>query len=268
MDALASGIGAARRAVSESAPPDPDLARVLAMACRAVPGLSGEQDAAMLPAALRLGTVAGSEALRALTRHWADGYPEAGAHYLALRCWGLAIWQPVYLLVLAAHLDTHVPRLAGLAQPVAGGFPRGFRLPPHAPMRGDLPARMAHAAAELRIFCGQMRAALAPHVALHARAANALQAECVLGALLAARRHAPERFPAALEELGQDWLARLGIPGGCGMFVYRARDGTPVPALDRQVCCHYFRRRDGEKCSTCPKLPIATRIALLQAEAP
>lgn len=246
--------------------PDPHLARVFGMAQRVAPGLCGEQDQAALPGAIALGTAPDNGALAALTRHWAQGYPEAGPHYLALRCWGLAIWQPVYLLVLAAHLDTHVPRLAGLAQPVAGGFPRGFRLPPHAPIHGDLAERMGHAADELRAFCRDMRAALTPLVALHTRAADALQAECVLGALLLAHRHAPERFPGTLEATGEQWLARLGIAGGCGMFVYRARDGTPAHALDRRVCCHYFRRRDGEKCSTCPKLPIATRIALLQAD--
>ncbi len=249
--------------------PDADLARVLELAARIAPALRGEQGAALLPGALRHGdgAAAGGKALRALCRHWAQAYPEAGAHYVALRCWGLAIWQPVYLSVIAAHLDTHVPRLAGLVQPVMDGFPSGFQLPVHTPLKAAaLPSRMRLAAGELRGLCQSTRAALMPMVALHARAADRLQAECVLGALLLVHRSRPGLADAEVAALGEDWLVQLGIAGGCGFFAYRARDGTPALALDRKVCCHYFRRHDGEKCSTCPKLPLDKRIARLLAD--
>jgi siderophore ferric iron reductase len=251
------------RMLASSVAPDPDLARMLGLVQQVVPGLCGTQGTQALPGALRCGDEA---ALRALCRHWAAAHPEAGAHYLALRCWGLAIWQPVYLSVIAAQLDTHVPHLAGLAQPVAEGFPSGFQLPAHAPVAASPFERMDAAATELRAFCDSMRAALADCVALHLRAADRLQAECVLGALLRVHRHAPACSGHELAALGAAWLARLGIAGGCGFLAYRARDGTPALALDRKVCCHHFRRRDGEKCSTCPKLPLDTRIARLLAD--
>lgn len=249
--------------------PATDLARVLQLAARLAPALRGEQGGAQLPDALRHGdeAAAGARPLRALCRHWAEAYPEAGAHYVALRCWGLAIWQPVYLSVIAAHLDTHVPRLAGLAQPVVDGFPSGFQLPVHTPLKATaLPSRIRLAAGELRILCDSTRRALMPMLALHARAADRLQAECVLGALLLVHRSTPGLGDAEVIALGEDWLAQLGIAGGCGFFAYRARDGTPALALDRKVCCHYFRRHDGEKCSTCPKLPLDKRIARLLAD--
>lgn len=249
--------------------PDADLARVLQLARRLAPALRGEQGDAPLPGALRHGNemADGTRPLRALCRHWEQSCPEAGAHYVALRCWGLAIWQPVYLSVIAAHLDTHVPRLAGLAQPVEGGFPSGFQLPVHAPAKAAaLSSRIRLAAGELHILCQSTRSALMPMVALHARAADRLQAECVLGALLLVHRSTPGLGDAEVAALGEDWLAQLGIPGGCGFFAYRARDGTPALALDRKVCCHYFRRHDGEKCSTCPKLPLDKRIARLLAD--
>lgn len=253
-----------------SCAPNADLARVLQLAARIAPALRGVQGSAPLPGALRHDDVAADRpgALRALCNHWARSYPEAGAHYVALRCWGLAIWQPIYLCVMAAHLDTHVPRLAGLAQPVVKGFPSGFQLPVHAPVKGAaLPSRIRLAAAELNGLCPSMRTALTPLVALHARAADRLQAECVLGALLLVHRSAPGLHDAdEVASLGAHWLAQLGIPGGCGFFAYRARDGTPALALDRKVCCHHFRRHDGETCSTCPKLPIDKRIARLQAD--
>jgi siderophore ferric iron reductase len=249
--------------------PDADLARVLRLATSIAPALRGRQGSAPLPGTLRHGDeiAAGAGPLRALCRHWANAYPEAGAHYVALRCWGLAIWQPIYLCVIAAHLDTHVPRLAGLTQPVVDGFPSGFQLPVHAPMKATaLPSRMRLAAGELRGLCQSTRAALMPMVALHDRAADRLQAECVLGALLLVHRNRPVLADAEVAALAEEWLAQLGIAGGCGLFAYRARDGTPALALDRKVCCHYFRRHDGEKCSTCPKLPLDKRIARLLAD--
>jgi siderophore ferric iron reductase len=241
---------------------NPELSRLLMLVEQLVPGLRAAQGESAPAGALRLEDAASFEAL---CRHWARAYPEAGPHYLALRCWGLAIWQPIYLSVIAVHMGGAVPCLIGLAQPVAQGFPNAVLLPQHVPRAAPtLTQRISLAAEELRALCQATRAALAASVNLHARAAERLQAECVLGALLCLRRAQPAL--ADLEALGAQWLAPLGIAGGCGFFAYRARDGTAALALDRKVCCHHFRRRDGEYCSTCPKLPLDARIGRLQAE--
>ncbi|WP_188421696.1 siderophore ferric iron reductase [Oxalicibacterium solurbis] len=241
---------------------DADLAQVLRLVQDVVPDFRGELcDAPSMSdenEALRVAT--------ALTRYWRHAHPEAGAHYAALRCWGLAIWQPVYLAVIAAHAAPAVPHLSGLMQPVVAGVPKGFRLPAHAPLTGDLQLRMRTAAQEIRIYCDRMRAVLLPKVGLHRMAADRLQAECVLGALLLVGRHDMTLRAEELIAHGQAWLAMLDLVGSCDFFAYRARDGTGRLALDRQVCCHHFRRHDGEKCSTCPKLPLDTRIGLLQAQ--
>lgn len=260
-DAVELGFG-----LAEVCCPSParDLARVWEVVQRVIPGLRGEWGGAVPADALRQGD---DVALHALCDHWTHAYPEAGAHYLALRCWGLAIWQPIYLCVIAVHLGAPVPRLAGLAQPVKNGFPIGVHLPEHVPIDGTFAWRMEAAAGEQRRFCSTIRRALKPMVTLHDRAADRLQAECVLGALMAVRPHA-SLSDADVIAAGDAWLARLGITGGCGFFAYRAGDGTSALALDRKVCCHHFRRRDGEKCSTCPKLPLDARIARLQTEAP
>lgn len=257
------GCGATRdMAMHGPSPSNADLAQVLRLVRDAVPHFCGAQCDAPRMAdeneAVRVTT--------ALTRYWRHAYPEAGAHYAALRCWGLAIWQPVYLSVIAAHAAPAVPRLSGITQPVVAGFPKGFRLPAHAPLVGDLPLRMRTAALEIHAYCDRMRAVLLPKVGLHRTAADRLQAECVLGALLLAGRHNPALCDDALIVHGQTWLALLDLVGSCDFFAYRARDGTGRLALDRQICCHHFRRRDGEKCSTCPKLPLDTRIGLLQAQ--
>ena len=241
----------------------PDLASVWEAAGRVIPGLRGAQAGAVSADALRLDD---EVAWQALCDHWARAYPEAGAHYLALRCWGLGIWQPIYLCVIAVHLGAPVPRLVGMSQPVKEGFPSGLHLPEHAPIEGSFAERMDAAAIELRVFCAAVRRVLKPLVALHDRAADRLQAECVLGALLAARPHT-SLSDAEVIATGEAWLESLGIGGGCGFFAYRARDGTPALALDRKVCCHHFRRHDGERCRTCPKLSLDARIARLMEAA-
>lgn len=241
---------------------DANLAQLLQLVERVLPGLRGEQHVEPCISdndeALRLSS--------ALCSHWQRAYPEAGPHYAALRCWGLAIWQPIYLCVIAAHLGSAVPRLSGLTQSVVDGFPKGYALPMHEPLVGDFSQRQHDAAGELRMFCRTMRHALLPKVGLHVSAADKLQAECVLGALLLASRQQPEMKTSDVVAHGRAWLALLHVTGCCNFLAYRARDGTPSLALDRQVCCHHFRREDGEKCSTCPKLSIDTRIVRLQAE--
>ena len=99
-----------------------------------------------------------------------------------------------------------------VAQPVKAGFPSGFNLPVHAPVGGTFSERMDAAAAELRAFCGAIRRALKPRVALHERAADRLQAECVLGALMAVRPHT-SLSDADVTAIGEAWLAALGIAG-------------------------------------------------------
>lgn len=260
----ALGQGQARGFQPQHALPSgyPDLERILRLVQGVVPGLCGEQGAgAMLSEEEQAARMS-----IALVEHWRLAAREAGPHYTVLRCWGLAMWQPVYLSVIAVHLDTHVPKLAGIVQPVVHGFPQKFYLPSHAPAAGSLLQRMRHATDELRLFSLTMRSALMPRVGLHDSAADRVLAECVFGALLLVRRHDPAMTNPQVVTLGEEWLTQLGIAGTCNFFAYRARDGTATLALDRQVCCHHFRRHDGEKCSTCPKLSLDTRIARLLAD--
>ncbi|WIW00756.1 hypothetical protein PPH40_016640 [Achromobacter ruhlandii] len=87
-----------------------DLDDLLALTGRLVPGLSGQVAAAPWPG-IRPGAD-NAQAIARLRDVWGQRYPEAGPHYLALRCWGLLIWQPVYLSVIAAHRSEIVPDLS------------------------------------------------------------------------------------------------------------------------------------------------------------
>ena len=241
------------------------LERLLARADQALPGLRCRPAAAGGPVVT---AEPGHPGLPALRDFWARAHPEAGPHYLSMRCWGLAIWQPIYLCVLAAHLDTCVPRLDGARQPWSArdGFTHGVWLPPHAPAGGALEQRIARGAAEVARFCARMHAAMQPVLAVPRKSADATVAECVLAAvLLAARRARADVAPT--RTWADRWLSGIGVAAGCGLLAYQNARGDPALMLDRKICCHHFRRRDGDKCASCPKLTEDERIRRMQADA-
>ena len=163
-----------------------DLDDLLDLTGRLVPGLSGQVAPAAGPG-IRPGAD-NAQAIARLRDVWGQRYPEAGPHYLALRCWGLLIWQPVYLSVIAAHRSAIVPDLSSMTQPVPDdGFIIGYTLDRHEPMRACLRQRMQAAAAQLRNICATFYRELTQVLRVSPRAAESMQADCVLYALLAAR---------------------------------------------------------------------------------
>ena len=240
-----------------------ELDDLLALAGRLVPGLDGRVGAPAAPG-IRPGA-SNADAIARLRDWWRERHPEAGPHYLALRCWGLLIWQPVYLCVIAAHRSGIVPDLTRLSQPVANGFIAGYTMERHEPLHGGLEQRLDAAATQLREIGALFHRELGAALRLNPRAAACMQADCVLSALLAARTGVSAADNAWAAAAAADWLARLGITGRSGYLSYQRRS-LPAIAVDRQVCCHHFRRSDGDYCSTCPKLDIAERIARIDAE--
>ncbi|WP_043287938.1 siderophore ferric iron reductase [Paraburkholderia oxyphila] len=205
-------------------------------------------------------------ALDALSAYWSRAWPEAGRAYWASRCWGILIWQPVYLSVIGVHAAQRVLSLAALAQPVSEGWTREVRLPDHAPTPGDTEELIAHAAREIAACCAQIYADLTPVIRVNPAAARGTQADVVLAALLAARKMRPEWSDAQVDALGRRWLAALDIEGCGGYFAFARTDGSHSLALERKTCCYHYRRRDGEMCSTCPRLAKHERIVRLNAE--
>ncbi|VFR17968.1 Putative iron reductase in siderophore [Alcaligin] cluster [plant metagenome] len=241
-----------------------ELESVLANAARRVPGMVGviAHDG---PPGIRAG--ADNSALIARLRdHWRARYPEAGPHYLALRCWGLLIWQPIYLGVIAAHEARGVPDLSRLSAPWRDdGFLAGYHISRHALRHGVFHARMDDVAGQLRALCAGLLAELSSVVHISTKAAQCMQADIVLNALLTLRPDDREKSNAQAQCRAAQWLARLGLSGRSSYFECGA-PGRPLLAVDRQVCCHYFRKRDGDYCSTCPKLEMHERIIRLHAE--
>ncbi len=241
-----------------------DLDDLLDLTGRLVPGLSGQVAPAAGPG-IRPGAD-NAQAIAQLRDVWGQRYPEAGPHYLALRCWGLLIWQPVYLSVIAAHRSAIVPDLSSMTQPVPDdGFIIGYTLDRHEPLRACLRQRMQAAAAQLRNICATFYRELTQVLRVSPRAAESMQADCVLYALLAARHDDGAEANDWARRQAIEWMDLLGLQGRSGYLTWQ-RAAQPVIAVVRQVCCHYLRRRDVDYCSTCPKLNLAERIARIDAE--
>ncbi|HEY4805621.1 MAG TPA: siderophore ferric iron reductase [Paraburkholderia sp.] len=251
------------------------LSDMLRLAARLVPGLQGAvaaRGAACPTQALvhaRPAPCSGNAnraALDALLAYWQHTYPEAGRPYWSSRCWGILIWQPLYLSVIGVHASRASLSLRDIAQPVADGWTSEVRLHDHEPVQGDTQLLIAHAASEITACCAQMSDELMPVIRLNAASACGTQADVVLAALLAARKARPEWSDAQVEALGRAWLAALGLNGLSGYFPFARTDGSPALALERRTCCYHYRRRDGELCSTCPRLAKHERIVRLNAQ--
>ncbi|NML31704.1 siderophore ferric iron reductase [Paraburkholderia antibiotica] len=265
----------------------PALDHLLRLAASVVPGLRGVvADGPRVIGTLdAIGTVSTAEAgrggvaqqrpaaddgnraaLEALLAHWTDAYPEAGRAYWSLRCWGILIWQPIYLSVIGAHTTQRVLSLARFEQPIENGWTREVRVPAHEPAQAEPAALIELTAREIVACCTQSFDDLSRVIRVNPIAAAGMQADCVLAALLAVRAVHPEWDHAHVEALGERWLAALSLDGRGGFFAYTRSDRSSALALDRQTCCYHYRRRDGELCSTCPRLQKCERIARLNAE--
>jgi siderophore ferric iron reductase len=240
------------------------VAQLLATAAEIVPALAGT---------VLAGTggppwhAPGRGDLAALQRHWTASHPEAGPHYAALRGWGLLIWQPAYLSVIAVHRCGACPRLAAMSQSPRAGQIEGYTMAEHAMVEGDEASCLHLAAAQLANGCDELLAAWRELAPLHPKAARRTLADCLLAALLAVRRHEGAAMAAAATQArSAQWLSALGLQGESGYFRYRTAGGDESLALDRKLCCLHFRRRDGERCSTCPGRSLRERIACLNLE--
>ncbi|MCG5076883.1 siderophore ferric iron reductase [Paraburkholderia tagetis] len=254
------------------------LADMLRLAAHLVPGLRGVVSAPALARPPASGQdplhvcpaphacESNRAALDALLAHWSRACPEAGRAYWAARCWGILIWQPVYLSVIGVHAARRALSLASFAQPIAEGWTREVRLHDHAPAVGDTGTLIALAACEIAASCAQIHDDLAAVIRVNPVTARGTQADVVLAALLAASKARPEWRHADIEATGRQWLAALDIDGCGGYFAFERSDGSRALALERRTCCYHYRRRDGEMCSTCPRLAKQERVVRLNAQ--
>ena len=204
-------------------------------------------------------------AINALLDHWVTAYPEAGRAYWSLRCWGILIWQPIYLSVIAVHATQRVLSLDNFTQSIESGWTRTIGIADHAPLHAEDSRLITLAAQQIDACCAHIFRELSPVIRINCHAARCMHADCVLAALLAVRTRYAHLTDTQCEARGKDWLTALSLVGRGGFFAYTCTDGSNALALDRQTCCYHYRRHDGELCSTCPRLDKRERIVRLNA---
>ncbi|UTH74399.1 siderophore ferric iron reductase [Chromobacterium sp. IIBBL 290-4] len=212
--------------------------------------------------------VAGGSAdlLEPLLRHWQVAHPEAGPHYWAARSWAMLVWQPLYLAVLATHGCGLMPRLAGMSQRLREGVVSGFCLRDAAPISGSEQGLIDAAAEECRLLCTTLFASFSAKQKLHPKLAGRFQADFLVAAVLHFGQNHAGWGLERIEKTAQRWLAAFHLEGACDLVRVPLADGTEKLALARKACCQSFRCRDGEWCSSCPKLKAEQRLARLRQE--
>lgn len=249
-DATATGEGSA-------------LGQLLTQLSQALPGLDGRIGEA---AADEFALAAAGPAIGQLLQHLRSRHPEAGPHYWGCRSWGLLLWQPAYATVLGVELAGVLPDWSTMQQGLQPGMVAGFSLPAQPLRHGPAAGLRQPAAAQLAAIAATVLPQLAAQQPLHAKLAGRLLADCVVAALLLVQRLQPARDNAAIEQLTGQWLNALGLPQASGVWPVTLENGGERLALARRACCQHFRRCDGALCSTCPKLQVTARVALLREE--
>ena len=242
-----------------------DLTQLLNAANQVIPRLQGRVGDAQQEH-LRCGSPDNPQRLERLYHYWQQQHPEAGRHYWAVRSWTLLIWQPIYLSVLAVHLQGRAPALAQMGQLLNdSGFVGGFCLPAHSPQRGAVPELIRFAATQVQTVVEAQLDEFNQVASIYPKLARLLAADCAGAALLLAQRQL-KHSNNQLRDLEHTWLDALQLTSRSCLEGLIASDGDEHLSLLRRACCQDFRCADGELCDSCPKLKPAERLARLQAE--
>lgn len=191
----------------------------------------------------------------------ARGYPEAGRHYWAFRTWGLLVWQPVYLTLAGMHLKRLGISPECISQQVSHCMVWGCRIADHTPIEEDEITLLDITAPRLRACMSTLFQTCNGVLALHPKAADRLFADYVMGALLRIKELRQDWSAAHTVDWAERWLTALDLNGAGGLLRYKHDAGHDQLALDRKVCCLVYKCHDGALCDTCPKIPLAERLA-------
>jgi siderophore ferric iron reductase len=201
----------------------------------------------------------------ALLQHWRASQPAAGHHYWTARSWGMLIWQPAYLSVLAVHLGHSTLSLQGLQQDLHAGHTSGFSLPEHATASGSEAELIVAAAQQLLAYQQLHLPQLQAEQAYSGYLASCLTVDCVLSALqLAAGTRA--WHPAQQQRYATRWLEALQLTRHGTLMQVDVAPGQCCTALARKGCCQHFRLDGAEACSDCPRWPMPERLQRIRQQ--
>jgi siderophore ferric iron reductase len=195
-----------------------------------------------------------------LRAHLSVNYPEAGARYWRARGWGLLIWQPIYLAVIAAHKCQMLLPLGEMSQDIPlSGIPSGVLFRGSQFKHGQVDDCVQQMAEELVTGCRKVYIYWQLS-GLPRKVADRIVADCVLSALLMVY---PAQ-PVIAEELGDLWLQSMGLRGAAGFIPYKNMLGERRLALDKKNCCFRYLCHGRAACDVCPRQTMAERLKRLR----
>lgn len=195
-----------------------------------------------------------------LHRYLSMQYPEAGAQYWRSRGWGLLIWQPIYLAVIAAHKCQMILPLNEMGQDFTlSGIPSGVLFKRCQFKQGQLSDCVQRMAEDLINGCRKVYSCWRESADITRKNADRVVADCVLSALLMVY---PKRVDA-MEELGDLWLTTMGLQGAAGFIRYKNMTGESRLALDKKNCCFRYLCHGRNPCDVCPRQTMDERLKRL-----
>ncbi|WP_373976173.1 siderophore ferric iron reductase [Chitinibacter sp. SCUT-21] len=200
-----------------------------------------------------------------LMSDWKKRQPAAGKMYWTARSWGMLMWQPAYLNVIASYLSRSTFELTHLRQTVVDGFTTGYTLPESALQHGAGEELIRTAASALRQYHQQHLQQLCELERFSAKQAACLTVDCVLSALLWVQQYLGWSY-TQLNAAAEQWLSALEWQKHGQLMPIEMPGSACSAALNRQGCCQHFRLPGEQACSTCPRWPMAERIEKIKLE--
>lgn len=186
-------------------------------------------------------------------------YPEAGARYWRSRGWGLLIWQPIYLAIIAAHRCQLILPINEIGQVFSiSGIPSGISFRCCRFKNGPVNVCIQEMAKGLMICC--RKAHTCWNVSgLTRKNADRVVADCVLSALLMVYPKQVEKVEAS----GDLWLETMGLQGAAGFIHYKNILDESCLALHKKNCCFRYLCHGCASCDVCPRQTMGERLRRL-----
>lgn len=194
-----------------------------------------------------------------LHTHLSLRHSEAGTRYWKARGWGLLIWQPIYLAIIAAHKCHTILPLNEMGQRFsASGIPSGISFRQSWFKHGLINECIKQMAEDLIVGCHKVYSYWSVY-GLSVKHADRMVADCVLSALIMVYR---QRSKEA-EPLGELWLETMGLKGASGFIPYKNISGEFSLALHKKNCCFRYLCHERVPCDVCPQQTMSERLRRL-----
>ncbi len=214
--------------------------------------------------------------LQQLLNHYSQVQPIAGPDYWGTRVWTLAIWQPIYLSICAAHISRHFINVTSVSQCVNNGIVMGYDLGSSAfSSVNNYSASASHLvsniAGPLRELIDNLYDDLSALVKMNRANSYGLIADSVMHALQALMKVNPQWQHQKIITLGNSWCEQLGLINRKGQALsqltnIQLNNKQNILTLERKACCKHYLIDPKDICNSCVRLSWQQRLQKLNTE--